>query len=120
MKIFGALAGLLLWGVTGLSAVFVIRICVHHFAFWGMSKTRKKKILKELSFQRRMFMFYALKYNCRKRTIFCIFCYYIFCICLIMSLYFISANVFMNFHSISWLSSKCVGRIMFGSFTACY
>lgn len=116
MKILGALMSSLLVLVAGFPVAFVMRMCVHHYAFLGMSKTRKKKIIKELSWFRRILMFYALKYNYQKRALFCILCYYIFCTCWILFICLVAVNVFIDLSAIPWLWLK---RITSSSILLC-
>jgi len=71
---------LLIFIPAGILYLISMRYFVHICCFYGMSKTRKRKILKTQIWWQKILMSYALKHNQRRRTLFCLFCYYVFCI----------------------------------------
>lgn len=77
----------------GFMYVCFIRMFTHEHCFFGMSKTRKRKILRSQSRFSYFFMTYAPKYNNPKRTWLCVICYYLHLICLIGSIGLIWFNV---------------------------
>lgn len=73
--------------IGSMPLIYLLRLCVNRYAFYGMSKTRRKKIIAEQSALNRIFMIYAVKYNYPARTWWCLICYYVFCVSLLWLIY---------------------------------
>lgn len=91
---------LLIFGAS--ISILLLRKCIYHFAFYGMSKTRKRKIRNEMKTKDKILLFYTLKYRNRGMTRWCIICYYIFSVCVISTIILtvIIAFMHLSFNSI--------------------
>lgn len=81
--------------VAGFMYSCFIRSNIHAHAFYGMSKTSKRKILRSQSKFSYIFMTYAPKYNNPKRTRLCLLCYYLHLFCVLFIFCFNLFNVFI-------------------------
>lgn len=86
----------------GLLITYLIRYCVHQYAFNGMSKTAKRKTIEEQSRLRRLFMTYATKSNQTKYyspigTYWCLVCYFIYVIIFILIAAISCVQVFFEY-----------------------
>jgi len=102
----------------GLLYLISMRYFVHICCFYGMSKTRERKILKTQLWWQKVIMSYALKYNQRKRTLFCLVCYYVFClgwgaiiICFLVFMIYpdVPASPWIELWTASWIAFYVCG-----------
>ena len=74
----------------------VVRPSIYYHAFYGMSKTRRRKIVKGQNRLNYILMTYVTKYSYPKATLACLVLYWLYCLALILVLFFSLVNVFIE------------------------
>ncbi|WP_101909221.1 hypothetical protein [Marasmitruncus massiliensis] len=88
--------GIFLLTVVTLISTLLLRKCVYHFAFYGMSKTRKKKICREQSMKDKILLSCVLKYNNPDMTKWCFIWYHVFTVTAIVFIILAAINIFVT------------------------
>ena len=107
---------ILILSTGGALIAYILRVLVHCHAFDGMSKSHKKKVIKRQIFIRRLLMFYTTKSNPTKcyspiGTWWCLICYYIFLVNMILFLSAAILSIFFEFDFHRWIESLRIAGI---------
>ena len=82
----------------GVVFIPIVRSDIYYHAFYGMSKTRKRKLVKAQSRFNYISMAYVKNYNYQRMTWFCLVLYWIYLISLILSVCISIVGIFIEIY----------------------
>ena len=95
--------------LLGVIFIPIVRSDIYYHAFYGMSKTRKRKLVKAQSRFNYISMAFVKNYNYQRMTWFCLVLYWIYLISLVLSICISIVGIFVEIYLPSLLISIILG-----------